>query len=273
MAYFPATSGDIRVQPISQLAADGAWQLELAHDRPEHLLIWVTRGQGRVLLNGARRGFGTHNAIFIPARHLMSLELGRQTLGMALSLPDDGEVTLPETAQHLRVMDNAEQNKLTLILDALNREQADCQPLWRSAMRVHAELASIWMRRLIGDPDHPAPRPTAAQRLMRLYCKRVVERLGQGETMAEHAAAMNVTPTHLTRVCKAETGKTAAALLTDRQLHAARQLLTRTDVPIRDIARHLGFASAAYFTRFIRQHCDAAPSELRRKSSKKTGIA
>jgi AraC family transcriptional regulator, transcriptional activator of pobA len=263
MRYSPASSNEIRIEPLAQLSKQGAWQLELAHDRPEHLLLWITRGQGRILLNGARRGFGTHNAIFVPARHLMAVEIGRQTLGMALIVPDDGELSLPQTAQHLRVMDNNDQNRLAVILEALNREQADRHPLWRSAMQAHAELATIWLRRVMTGLDQP--RQSAAQRLMQGYCARVVDRLGNGETMADHAGALDVTPTHLTRVCKAETGRTAAALLTDRQLHAARQLLTQTNVPVRDIARHLGFTSAAYFTRFIRQHCNASPTELRKK--------
>lgn len=266
MIHLPSPADDIRIAPLAQLMTQGAWQLELAHDRPEHLLLWVTRGQGRILLNGARRGVGTHNAIFVPARNLMAMELGRQTLGLALMIPLSEDLTLPHSPQHLRVMDNSEQNRLTLILDALNREQSDRHPLWHSAMRAQAELAAIWLRRAMGEEDRPVPRLSAAQKLMQKYTARIVDRLGSGEAMADYAAALDVTPTHLTRVCKAETGRTAAALLTDRHLHAARQLLTRTEVPVRDIARHLGFTSAAYFTRFIRQHCGGSPTEIRRKA-------
>ena len=81
--------------------------------------------------------------------------------------------------------------------------------------------------------------------------------------MAEYAAELGVTPTHLTRAVKAATGKTAADILTERVVFAARSLLAETRQPARQIARHLGFGSAAYFTRYLQQHTGASPSQLR----------
>jgi AraC family transcriptional activator of pobA len=86
-----------------------------------------------------------------------------------------------------------------------------------------------------------------------------------GAPMAHYAEALGVTPTHLTRTLKAATGHSAADLLTERTLHAARSLLAETRQPAQDIARHLGFGSAAYFTRFIQQHTGVTPGKLRRK--------
>ena len=74
-----------------------------------------------------------------------------------------------------------------------------------------------------------------------------------------------MTTTHRTRATKAATGKTAAELITETALHAARSLLQGTDVPAQNIAAHLGFGSAAYFTRFIRHHTGQLPSKLRGK--------
>ncbi|WP_280322780.1 helix-turn-helix domain-containing protein [Sulfitobacter faviae] len=78
--------------------------------------------------------------------------------------------------------------------------------------------------------------------------------------MAEHAAALGVTPTHLTRAVKAATGKSAADLLTERSCHAARRLLAETDHTAAEIAATLGFGSAAYFTRFMQQHSGLPPA-------------
>ena len=143
------------------------------------------------------------------------------------------------------------------------REQAAPAPLWQRAVHAHCELVAITLYR---QPNPPAAekRPTAARRLCRAYCLRIAALQGVQASMADHATALKVTPTHLTRVCKSETGKTAAALLTERQLHAARTLLITSDLPIRDIAAQLGFGSAAYFTRFISQHTGQTPSTLRK---------
>jgi AraC family transcriptional activator of pobA len=40
-------------------------------------------------------------------------------------------------------------------------------------------------------------------------------------------------------------------------------LLEETKEPAQNIARFLGFGSAAYFTRFIQQHTGQTPSKLR----------
>lgn len=264
MTFDPTESPRIRLVTLAQLATAGPWQLELAHDRGEDLLIWITRGQGVALLDGARRGIGVHNAIFIPARNLMALAPGRQGFGQALVIPAGTRLTLPGTVQHLRTREAAVQNELTALFEALGREQNAARPLQDTAMLAHAELVSIWLRRQIGQAANADRRPTAAQRLMRAYCARLVGDFASGASMADHAAALGVTPTHLSRVCKAETGRTAADLLTERLLHASRQLLTSTAVPFQDIAAHLGFGSAAYFTRFVQHHTAKTPTALRR---------
>ena len=263
MPYDPTEQTDIRLLSLAQLTQAGSWQLALAHDRPEHLLIWMTRGQGVALVNGARRGIGTHNVLFVPARHLMAIDPGRQGFGQALQLPADTHLTLPQSVQHLRIRDVAAQKELTMMLDSLGREQNQNAPLSQSAIQAYAELAAIWLRRQIGAQVLSEQRLTAAQRLVRAYCQRLVSDFATGANMADYAAALGVTPTHLTRVCRAETGLTAATLLTQRILHAAQTLLTATKVPVQDIARHLGFGSAAYFTRFIQSHTGQSPTEVR----------
>lgn len=270
MPFDPSEQTDISLVTLAQLARQGAWQLSLAHDRDYHLLIWFTRGQGVALLDGVRRGVGVHNALFIPARHLMSLDLGRQGFGMALKIPGATSMTLPRTPLHLRIRDVTAQSELTVLMDALGREQNAQQPLSQGAMQAYADLAAIWLHRQVAGQvagqidDEPAVRDTAARRLSRAWCARLVTDYASPDSMADHAAALGVTPTHLTRVSRAETGKTAARLLSERQLHAAHRLLIETNVPVLGIARHLGFGSAAYFTRFMKQHTGKPPTALRR---------
>ncbi|KIC14300.1 helix-turn-helix transcriptional regulator [Leisingera sp. ANG-Vp] len=263
MPFDPNLSAEIQVATLSRLAPDGAWQTRLAHTRREHLLIWITRGQGRICLNGVQRGFGPNCAILIPAGTLWYADFGRQCQGQFLSISGPLPPPFPDTPGHKRFTSLEEQARLTTLFEAIGREQAAQAPLWRRAVHSYCELAAITLRRH-AEPAAPPSRETAARRLCQAYCARVAGMEGTPATMADHAAALDVTPTHLTRVCKAETGKTAAALLTERQLHAARTLLISSELAIRDIAAQLGFGSAAYFTRFISQHTGQTPSTLRK---------
>lgn len=267
MPFDPSDTTTLRLQTLAQLTAAGSWQLELAHDRPEAMLFWITRGQGVALLDGERRGLGIHNALFIPPRHLLSLEIGRPGFGHVLRIPSGSTMVMPESIQHLRILDVTAQNELTGLLDHLGREQSAALPLHQSATEAIADLILIWLRRQMFETDSALPENTASRRLVRAYCARLVDQFASGQSMAQHAQALGVTPTHLTRVCRAQTGKTAATLLTERQLHAARTLLTTTNAQVRDIATHLGFGSAAYFTRFVQQHTGKTPSQLRKSAT------
>lgn len=267
MAFNPTESPLIRLRSLAQMTQTGRWQLELPHDRSEHTLIWLTRGQGTALLDGAKVGLGPHNALFVPSRNLMAVTTGRQALGHVLLIPPGTALTLPETPLHLRMRDASIQAELTGLLDAILREQVADRPLSQSAMLAFCDLVGIWLRRNIEAAQLASPatrREPASRRLSRRYFGHLVTTFANGGTMADHAAALGVTPTHLTRVCKTEIDETAATLLTGRILHAAHELLGATEVPMQDIARHLGFGSAAYFARFVQQHTGRSPTALRR---------
>lgn len=266
MPYSPTRASTIELVTLPQLYPLGRWQVELAHDREEHLLVWITRGQGLALLDGSRAGIGVHNAVFVPARTLFSFDFGRQCFGQALVIPDTAELTLPEYPLHLRIRDVVPQNELTSLLEAIGREQNAHRSLGQSAILAYAELTAIWLRRQAGEESLPG-RGSAAKRLTQSYFRKISKDYASGKNLAMHARELDVTPTHLTRVCKSETGKTASGLMTERSLHAARLLLLATDANVQDIAKHLGFGSPAYFTRFIQQRTGMSPTALRRSAA------
>ncbi|MEM8628054.1 MAG: helix-turn-helix transcriptional regulator, partial [Pseudomonadota bacterium] len=85
---------------------------------------------------------------------------------------------------------------------------------------------------------------------------------------ADYAARLQITPTHLSRVCKEASGRPAHALLVERIMYEARRLLLETDMPAREIAETLGFSSAAYFTRAFAQATGMPPSDYRKSPAR-----
>ncbi len=254
-----------RCMTIAQLAPRGGWQLGLMHDRPEHLLLWTTKGQGRVTVDGLRRGVSVHNAIFLPAGTLFSFEIGAQGFGQAVAMTPRADAALPDAPSHLRIRDAFAQSELTALLEAMQREQSGGRAFAAEALSAHAALVSVWLRRQLAAQETPAPE-TAAQRLVRRYCRLLVQGFRSERVMADYAAQLDVTPTHLSRVCKECAGLSAADLLTQRTLHAARSALAEPVPSVQEIAQALGFSSAAYFTRFVQHHTGQTPTALRRAS-------
>lgn len=257
------SDSNLRIRTLAQLAHGETWRLGLAHDAAHHRLIWITRGQGRMMLDGRLRGIGAHNAVFIPSGSLHSLDLGPQALGQTVLIPDGTALRLPDMPRHLRVRDAQAQSELSGIIEAAQREQAQSRPLSHEALEAHVALMSVWLRRQISMEEHLPSQCSAGERLARRFAQMIPRHYSSGAPMAFYASELGVTPTHLTRCVKAATGKTAADLLTERVVHQARSLLENTRFPACNIAHHLGFGSAAYFTRFMQAHTGRAPSQLR----------
>jgi AraC family transcriptional activator of pobA len=254
---------DITISSLAQLSQGQDWRLHLAHDHPHHSLVWITRGQGVALLDGMRRGVGAHNLLLIPAGSLFMLQMGRQCMGQAVTIRAGTPLRMPEIPRHLRIRDVNQQAELASLIEIAAREQHQHRPLFHDALEAYAALISVWLRRQIMEDEHVPEKRNAAGRLSARYCELIAQNYRKGLPMAEYATDLGVTPTHLSRAVKGATGKTAADLLTERVHHAARSLLYDTKEPAQNIARYLGFRSAAYFTRFMQHHSGLSPSKLR----------
>ncbi|QIE44359.1 helix-turn-helix transcriptional regulator [Pseudohalocynthiibacter aestuariivivens] len=257
-----------QILSLAQWMHGAPWRLALQHALQRHALVWVTRGQARVTVDGIRRGVGVHNALAIPAGTLFSLELGPQCFGLVCLIPPGGPTLMPDRPQHLRIREVHTQMELTALLDAMQRESNHPRDFSDEALGAHAQLMTVWLRRAM--IAHEAPdRPNAAHRLVAAYAAMVARDYQSPMLMADYARDLGVTPTHLTRSCRQCCGLTAAEILTQRSLHAARVMLEDGGDSIRHVAVQLGFRSAAYFSRFILHHTGQTPSALRKSAATK----
>ncbi len=80
------------------------------------------------------------------------------------------------------------------------------------------------------------------------------------------AAAVGLSPYHLSRLFKAHTGLTMWEYLTKERVEAAKQLLAVTDRTIPQIASLLRFCDQSYFTMVFRRQTGQTPGEYRRET-------
>ncbi|WP_135504813.1 AraC family transcriptional regulator [Roseovarius aestuariivivens] len=259
-----------RLLTLAQWTGPAAWRATLPHSSARAALVWITRGQGRALLGGRRRGLGVHTALALPARTLFALETGPQSFGLVCEFPAGSAWPMPDEPTLLRVRDTRAQAELTTLLETMQREQNETRAFLDEALNAQASLLTVWLRRaILARQDDPA-KPSAAETLAAAYAALVERDYAKGLAMQDFARGLGVTPTHLTRICKTSSGMTASALLTGRILHAARDLLETTDLPANRIAAMLGFRSAAYFSRFVQKHTGTPPTTLRKTPPRAT---
>jgi AraC-like DNA-binding protein len=254
--------GTLRLVPLQALAKGGRWRTEAMRSYRMPLLIWVTRGQGRITVAGFTRGYGAHNAIFIPARTMHGFEVTAQVYGTAVFFEESPNLPLPERPVHLRVRDGLAQGEVTTILEQLGREIDGDRPLRARAIHHHAGLLSVWLDRQIAIADDARP-DTASLRLVRRFTEAVEAQLYTGQGVGDYAEALGVTSTHLSRVCRETCGRSASDILADRVTFEARRLLAETTLPVKQVAQILGYGSAAYFTRAFQNRTSQTPTQFR----------
>lgn len=260
----PISVQGLRLVPIPILAAGGRWRVEAMRALSEPLLLWFTKGQGRITVAGETRGYTSHNCVFIPPGVMHGFDVAPQVFGLALFFGPSRGLHLPDTPQHLRLRDTFVQQELNGLLDAIQREMESDAPGARRALAHHLGLLGVWLERQSLKAAAEAPRPDAAKRLVARYTALLERDFSSGMGIADFAEALGVTSTHLTRCCKQASGRSALALLQDRRLFEARRLLAETKMPVAEIASRLGFTSPAYFTRAFHHLTGASPRSFRR---------
>ena len=253
-----------RLVAIPRLAAGGRWRVEAMRAISEPLLLWFTKGQGRITLAGSTRGYTAHNAVFIPAGVMHGFEVGPQVFGTAIYFGRGTVTPLPAVPQLLRIREVHAQQDLNVLVDMVQREMNSDMPGSDRAAKHYLGLLGVWLERQVAKATPDQVKPDAAKRLVSRYTALLEREFRSGAGVGDLAAALGVTPTHLTRCCRLACGRSAIDLMQDRRIFEARQLLAETRLPVGQIGASLGFTSAAYFTRAFQHLTGKTPSAFRR---------
>ncbi|WP_142085795.1 AraC family transcriptional regulator [Roseinatronobacter monicus] len=250
------------------------WQLETPRALKEPLFLWLTAGQGRLTIASMTRGVQPHNAIYIPAGTLHSFHNMTRVQGTAIYLDQDhSRLDLPQAPVHLRLLDVNSQFEVTTLIDSMRRELDGDRPKALEAARLQLGLLSIWLhRRSLDNRDgaHTPPDLKANDRLTARFTSLLESNFGLAWNVSDYAATLGVTPTHLTRACRASCGRTALELIQRRRLYEACNLLLETKIPVQDISYRLGFSTPGYFSRSFLQTLGAPPSTFRKNRGRVT---
>lgn len=226
-------------------------------------ILWITKGNGRVMRGGATQGFGPHTLIFIPGDLPHSVSLGHNTTGIAIALAPDNGVQLPPRTLCHAIDGLAEQSRFTHHFDTILQEYLSDELGSGRAVLSYLSLLSVHIQRST-PPVAPVKKTTAADRLMTGFATLVETHFNAGVSVSDIAQSLGVTPTHLTRVCQSQNRISASQYLQNRVLSEARHMLLFTDQKIQDISDALGITSPAYFSRLFTEKTGVTPKSFRK---------
>lgn len=251
-----------KVETLATHQRSEAWRTDAAQSLEHPILFWITRGQGRIMVDCRMRGIGPNTAIFIPPNTLFSYELFASPQGMVVSLPRDDSAGFLRRPALLKASTVQMQGEITGLIDALSRELGELRTGQRRAVMAYVMMLGVWLDRALS--EQPQGELGKSERVLQKFSHVVSIGHRDGKSLGEFAADLQVTPTHLTRLTQNAVGKPASTLLQERVIQAACEALLHTDRPVQDIAEKLGFSSPAYFTRAFQAHTGKSPSAFRK---------
>lgn len=267
----------LHAESIAARSRDHGW--EIRPHRHEALCQWLVlaRGQAWALLDGQARVLHAPAVVTVPALATHGFEFSPDVEGHVITLPEPhlrallaGHGDLAERLLVLRgwALAGAHAVHGQAVLDAAARlrQEAEAQAPWRGAALDAAvlHLAVVLARALPAPVDRLAgAAPERARAHVRRLQALLEAQYRRQPSQAVLAAQLGLTPTQLNRACQQVLGHTALGVLHARLLLQARRELAYTALSIKQVALELGFADAAYFTRFFRRAIGSTPSSWR----------
>lgn len=99
--------------------------------------------------------------------------------------------------------------------------------------------------------------------------KYIVEHLDGDTSLYNLAEQVHFSQEYLLRIFKKKEGITILSYINDLKLTAAKQMLTDSELQVKEIADRLGFASQGYFGRFFRNKTGLTPNAYREAEKRK----
>src|ERR1700731_5068700 len=129
-------------------------------------------------------------------------------------------------------------------------------------LRLRSRLDTLAISRHVSKPSRAhGGLPPATLRRIRDY---VDSHLDQNIELESLAATAELSLYHFARSFKQSEGTTPHAFVLERRLARARELLTRPDLSLSEVAFAVGFADQSHFTRRFRQMVGISPGQFRK---------
>ncbi|MDQ3786188.1 MAG: helix-turn-helix transcriptional regulator [Actinomycetota bacterium] len=145
---------------------------------------------------------------------------------------------------------------------ALNDELTRREDGYREAALAHLVLLLVAVSRLAADVVGDL-RENSEPLLAEVFAV-IEERYPEPLSLRDVAAAVNLTPGHLTSTVRKRTGRTVQEWITERRMVQARRLLAATDLPVGEVGRRVGFPDPGYFARTFGKIHGTSPARWRR---------
>jgi AraC family transcriptional activator of pobA len=247
------------------------WELAPHRHARLHQVLLVRSGGGRVSLDDATFPLVAGSLVNIPPGHVHAFRFEPGTEGWVTTFADELIVDLCH-----RVGDVRRELAHACVLKSDKSMALSVTQIWhefsghsKARALVLRGLSAVllgWIARQVGDlvPHAPAKRSMQSESgLVQKFVDLIDLHFLEHWQVSDYAQSLAVSPTHLSRVARAATGRSAIRMIEARIMREARRNLAYTNLSISTIAYSLGYADPAYFTRVFKQDAGVSPKAFR----------
>lgn len=263
----------LHYEPVAVRGAEMDWTIPAHRHEGLHQFQFVRQGGLRGTIDGREFEAQAPALLMLAPGSVHGFTYARDSVGHQVTIPT-------ATLQQLLGGSSLADSELgsSFVLPALAPQtQAECARLFdqlarefraQSPGRVHALLAcatllAVQVLRLRGERFGQEKQQGARDTLVQRYLSLVERHYREHRPLAFYAEALGVTPDHLSRSCRNVTRQSALHALHERLLLEARRLLAYTPMTVAEVAEHLGYDDAAYFSKFFSRNVGNTPSDYR----------
>ncbi|SDU44091.1 helix-turn-helix domain-containing protein [Stappia sp. ES.058] len=258
----------VHIERLQERSGPRRWRIA-AHRHPAlHQIFWIERGGGTIRLNDATHELDDATMAIVPAGTVHGFHFITGTEGVVVTLPDIVFDPIRRAVDRTRRLTRPA--VLTGLVDAppalgaLAREHGAHDAHRAEALNAQVTLLLIWiLRHGPRSPESVPHQDTAGGPLFNRFLAILDGEYSRLHTVDSYARALAVTAPHLSRVCRQARGRSASALIRDRQMLEARRLLAYTQIRVAGIAYDLGFSDPDYFSRVFTANTGIAPRTFR----------
>jgi AraC family transcriptional activator of pobA len=243
------------------------WEFAAHRHTRLHQVLLIEKGGGQATLDGRIHALRPMRVVNVPIGHVHGFSFKPGTQGWVLTVAAEmlDEVLRPSAdlrrvLAHSTVVRGTPQMRVAL-------RQIFAEFAGRKFARAHilralsAALIGLVARELAAQGSMPGG--SVKSDLFQRFEALLEQHFLQHWTVSDYAAALSITPTHLSRLTRSATGHAASQLILERLVREARRNLVYTNLPVSTIAYALGFDDRAYFSRLFSGATGQSPRSFR----------
>ena len=259
----------LHIETIAARSALHDWELAPHRHVRLHQLLLLRSGGGTLHLEGHAAPLAAMSLVNVPPGAVHAFAFERGTQGWVATLTDDlvEQLLRPADAERQALAKAGPFDADAALVALMTQMLAEFEGTAPSRALVLQGLCTVLLGLAARAAARatPPPRDAPGSALLRRFEAQVERHLLEHRTVAEHARALAVTPTHLSRVLRATSGQPASRLIELRLMREARRQLAYTSLPVSTIAYTLGFADPAYFSRVFSRVEGLSPRAVRER--------